>query len=188
MRATDISGWKFGKLTALEPTGARAPNGNIVWLCVCDCGTLKEVATDKLKGRRIVTCGCGRDGSSRLSDHPLYSTWENINQRCYNPNCPEYPNYGGRGLYNFWKNDSAGFLEWVDEHLGPRPEGCSLDRIDNDGGYVPGNLRWATLATQSANQRKPVRNAERQALLARIAELEAEVATLRRIKGSDPIP
>lgn len=84
-------------------------------------------------------------------DHPLYHVWYQMKRRCMNVDHPEYPRYGGRGISvcpqwqsNFWR-----FVLDV----GERPAGHSLDRIDNDGNYEPGNVRWATPTEQSRNQR-----------------------------------
>jgi hypothetical protein len=68
---------------------------------------------------------------------------------------PYYRYYGGRGItmYAPWVNDSTAFINWVESNLGPRPQGHTLDRIDNDGNYEPGNLRSATRAVQLRNRR-----------------------------------
>lgn len=89
--------------------------------------------------------------------------------RCENPNHQAYKNYGGRGIAVCaeWRNVAV-FIAWVEANLGDRPDGCTLDRINNDGDYEPGNLRWATRRIQSANQRKqgrPRGSAKRQARL-----------------------
>ena len=88
------------------------------------------------------------------SKHPLYKCWINMKRRCNNPSEPSYRWYGERGItvcdewfFDFWQ-----FVE----DMGPKPS-CrhSIDRIDNDGNYEPGNCRWATLQQQADNQRKP---------------------------------
>jgi len=82
--------------------------------------------------------------------------WNSVKDRCLNPNTPHYRHYGGRGisLWEPWVSDSTAFTDWIMANLGPRPDGMTLDRIDNDLGYQPGNLRWATPSQQSANQRR----------------------------------
>ena len=87
--------------------------------------------------------------------HYLYKTWDMIRQRCYNPNYPHYKNYGARGIVMFdgWKDSFVAFSKYVDENLGHRPDGYTLDRIDNDRGYEPGNLRWASHSEQMHNRR-----------------------------------
>src|SRR5215213_7131813 len=89
----------------------------------------------------------------RLHHHELYGTWIMARNRCNNPRSPDYPRYGGRGIKvsDFWPNGRA-FIDWVEENLGPRPEGHSLDRIDNDGDYEPDNLRWADNRQQGSNR------------------------------------
>lgn len=89
--------------------------------------------------------------------HPLYKTWWHIMQRCYDRECIMYRWYGGRGIdvYEPW-HEFREFAEDILEDLGPKPKGCQLDRIDNDMGYWPGNLRWASSRQNSNNRRDNV--------------------------------
>ena len=85
--------------------------------------------------------------------HPLWATWSGMKQRCR-----QHPGYAGRvSVHAEWLAYGTGFksfASYIEETLGPRPEGMSLDRIDNDGNYEPGNLRWATRSQQASNQKK----------------------------------
>ena len=89
-----------------------------------------------------------------LSGHPLYGTWGQMIDRCENPKHKNFRDYGGRGIQvsPAW-HDAAIFLAWIDANLGPRPDGATLDRIDNDAGYEPGNVKWSTGAEQARNRR-----------------------------------
>lgn len=86
--------------------------------------------------------------------HPLYSVWKNMINRCYNEKNRSYKDYGGRGIKicEKWLGED-GFRNFA-EDMGPRPEGYSIDRIDNNGNYEPGNCRWATSKQQGRNTRK----------------------------------
>jgi hypothetical protein len=91
-----------------------------------------------------------------LSKNPLYACWYNIKTRCYNPANPGYERYGARGirLAPQWENDRLRFVRDVLAEIGEKPNSLmTLDRIDNNGDYVPGNLRWATFETQQINSR-----------------------------------
>jgi len=89
------------------------------------------------------------------ADHPYYKRWAGMVGRCHNPNDQEYHRYGARGItvVTEWR-ESATFLAYLDAELGPCPTGWSLDRIDTNGNYEPGNIRWASAATQRRNQRR----------------------------------
>jgi hypothetical protein len=89
------------------------------------------------------------------SRHPHYNRHGKMMVRCYNPDYREFRYYGGRGItvYAEWHN-LVTFCDWLDANLGPCPPGFSLDRIDNDGNYEPGNVRWASASEQSYNRRR----------------------------------
>lgn len=104
------------------------------------------------------------NGFMNNESHPLYNTWKHIQRRCYSESSPHYRWYGARGisLFEEWRETKRGrgagqafrrFAAWVEENLGQRPEGLTLDRIDVNGNYEPGNLRWATSSEQSFNRR-----------------------------------
>jgi hypothetical protein len=113
------------------------------------------------------SCGCqkGNDAKKRftthgLRQHKLWTTWNHIKNRCYNPNRQFYKHYGGRGIkvYEAWINDMKAFYDYVtvlpnydEDNLGLN--GLTLDRINNDGNYEPGNLRWTDMHTQAVNRR-----------------------------------
>lgn len=100
-----------------------------------------------------VECAAMRNNRQR-STHPLRSTWYMMVQRCHNEDNSAYEDYGERGISVCarWLDTEYGYDAFVAD-MGPRPEGFSLDRIDNDGNYEPSNCRWADNVTQSRNRR-----------------------------------
>lgn len=150
---TDIAGVRFGKLTVLRavPRVTRFSR----WLCACDCGKLKEADGRHLQDGNTKSCGClmgGRRATTVRHDmwrSPEYVSWGSMIQRCTNPNSPSWPRYGGRGIVvcDSWKRFENFFAD-----MGERGNGLTLDRIDNNGNYEPGNCRWATWSTQAINK------------------------------------
>ena len=120
------------------------------------CGKEFSAIMQHIKGGQQ-SCGCIRS-SHRLTKHPLYETWNQMRQRCYNQKHKYYLYYGGRGISicEEWL-DVKNFIKWV-EATHPNIEGVSLDRIDNDKGYSPENCRWADRTTQNTNQRMKSNN------------------------------
>lgn len=87
--------------------------------------------------------------------HPYYHKWKDMKQRCYNKLDTGYSNYGGRGIYvcKEWKNDPKAYIEYISLLKNEGDIGYSIDRIDNDKNYEPGNLRWVDRIIQATNQR-----------------------------------
>lgn len=103
-------------------------------------------------------CGnrAGKAATHRGSKEKLYAVWDNMRRRCSDPRTVNYHNYGGRGIRvsPLWEKDYAAFRTYLNDVLGPKPsENHTIDRIENDGNYEPGNLRWATRKEQQANKR-----------------------------------
>lgn len=157
----DITSRIFNRLTVLGFAEKRGRK--LYWNCRCSCGTVKAVHGDHLKSGAIKSCGClGIEAvvasltthggcSSTDGRHPLYGTWCNMKQRCYNPANPAYKYYGGRGISICaeWVNDFAKFRD----DIGTKPSPIhSIDRIDPDGNYEPANCRWATPKQQAENR------------------------------------
>lgn len=160
----DVTGQKFGRLTALRRTGTKS--NNAIWECVCECGVVKEYRLNQLKAGKTRSCGCLQieltiersttHGHSKREDTTdTYGIWCKIKNRCFSPNNSAYKNYGGRGITmcDRWKDSFENFLE----DMGERPsKNHSIDRVDNEKGYEPGNCKWVTRAEQSRNTRRNV--------------------------------
>lgn len=146
-----IAGTTFGRLTAICLANGVTKSGNAKWVCQCSCGIVVTVAQGQLHSGKTRSCGCirGTHGASKAKQlTPEYRSFRAALTRCTNPQQRAWSYYGGRGIE--FKFES--FEEFFKE-LGPRPDGMTLDRIDNDGHYEPGNVRWATPSQQNFNRR-----------------------------------
>ena len=135
-------------------------------LFLCKCGNTFETLIHSVRRGNTKSCGCIQRemvGNLKLSHgdckggkiYYLYSTWYGIKNRCFNRKAHNYTRYGGRGitLYKKWKDSYLLFKDYILTNLGERPDGYTLDRIDNNGNYEPNNIRWASNSEQRTNQR-----------------------------------
>lgn len=161
-KTLDLQGKKLGRLLVIRR--AHAPETrNAMWHCKCDCGNTTIAAAANI-GKTTMSCGClaSENGTEKLRANRLarknlhgksqtteWRIWAKMRDRCQRPTNAKYPRYGGRGISvcERWKV----FKNFLDD-MGLRPSKLySIDRIDNDGNYEPGNCRWATSKQQSRN-------------------------------------
>jgi hypothetical protein len=155
----DLTGFVFNRYTVIERDFSKKSR-YARWICKCKCGNIRSIPTHSLKSGDAISCGCFRNeklverkthGQSSLNGTPEYRTYFGMKARCYNENTENYPRYGGRGITvcNRWLESFENFFE----DMGKKPSlNHSLDRINNDGNYEPGNCRWATKKEQSQNR------------------------------------
>lgn len=157
-RIKDLVGKTFNRLEVMER--AENLNGQVMWLCKCNCGSETTVHGYALKSGNTKSCGClhkeivTTHGETRnYSETSEYGTWRSMISRCEDNNNKAYDNYGGRGIKvcSRWLESFDNFLE----DMGRRPsEKHSIDRINVNGGYKPSNCRWADGVEQARNKRE----------------------------------
>ena len=162
----DLTNKLFGRLTVI----VRMDNdkqGRSRWLCKCDCGNEKIIRGSHLQSGSIKSCGCLKIEKTieRSTKHGhktrkrvtvTYKSWQDMIQRCTNPNYHHYKDYGGRGITvcKRWSGEN-GFIHFL-EDMGEAPRGFQIERIKNNLGYSKENCEWETPKQQARNKRNNI--------------------------------
>jgi hypothetical protein len=159
----DITGGTFGRVKVNSFHGLDK-GSKAEWNCTCSCGTKFVTLGKSLRAGLTQSCGClqkeraseanfKHGHAKRMQESKStfeYTAYRNAHARCTNPKCDKFSYYGGRGIKFLFTSFEQFFTE-----LGTKPKGRTLDRINNNGNYEPGNVRWATKDQQNANKRAP---------------------------------
>ena len=152
----DVVGMTFGAWTVRARVAG--PSRQSKYECVCACGLVRQISRGNLTQGKTKSCGCmkstllktKRTTHGMSGDTKAYRAWSSMITRCFNENCKAWANYGGRGV-----KVCARWLKFENffADVGNPTAGQSLDRINTDGDYEPGNVRWADSKTQARNRR-----------------------------------
>lgn len=153
MKIVDITGQRFGRLTAVKKSAT--DSSGAWWFCVCECGKQKDIRLCHLRSGTTKSCGCGPKGRHRskhgMVNTRVYRIWRQMRQRCENPKAEGYENYGGRGIKvdPLWDSFPRFF-----EDMGHPPSGDhTIDRVDTNKNYSKENCKWSTWTEQHRNRR-----------------------------------
>ena len=163
-KMNNITGQKFGYLTAIKPVG-RSSDRHIIWLCICKCGNATSVRSNFLIGGVTRSCGCFqkervseanyRHGfrQQRETVNRIYRIWIHMRDRCNNPNNKDYYFYGNKGIKvcTEW-NDFVNFYNWAMEN--GYSDSLEIDRINGERNYEPKNCRWVDDTVQARNTKR----------------------------------
>lgn len=153
-----FSGDRYGRLTIISASNKR--NGLRYFLCKCDCGNIIDTRFVMLRSGQTKSCGCYRDENNKVSGYKhgfkktrLYRCWADMKRRCLTPGNSSFKWYGERGI--------SVCIEWLDFDVfknwalqNSYSDNLTIDRIDVNGNYEPGNCRWITIQEQQKNKRK----------------------------------
>lgn len=158
---TEMVGKTFGRLRVLALAPSKSSHGHYLYFAICECGTFTRSNGSRLRSGSTQSCGCLQKErtSAAVKKHGKrwtteYSIWLSMKGRCENPKNAHYKNYGGRGVD---VSDSWKYFENFLADMGQRPsKKHELDRIDNNGAYEKGNVRWTLRYVNSRNTRQNV--------------------------------